>query len=120
MLYEVITVDFTKVTPIYSPHYKVLENGEAEYIAWISERKLDTNIAVKLPFRVDIEFLAEEKSEQYLWGTNEGSMWFSHNNLFYILNDENYADQALKKHAINRITSYNVCYTKLLREYRVT
>ncbi len=94
------TVDFTKVTPIYSPHYKVLENGEAEYIAWISERKLDTNIAVKLPFRVDIEFLAEEKSEQYLWGTNEGSMWFSHNNLFYILNDENYADQALKKHAI--------------------
>lgn len=69
-------VDFRKITPIYYPHYQVLENGEAEFIAWISERKLDTNVAVRLPFRIDIEFLADENSEEYLWGTTEGSLWF--------------------------------------------
>lgn len=94
-------VDFNKVTPIYFPHYKVLENGEAEFIAWISERKLDTNVAVRLPFRIDIEFLAEEKSEEYLWGTTEGSLWFSHGNCTYTMNAENYAEKAMKKHAIS-------------------
>ncbi|MHA6530783.1 MerR family transcriptional regulator [Paenibacillus sp. BAC0078] len=93
-------VDFHKVTPIYYPHYQILENGEAEFIAWISERKLDTNIAVKLPFRVDIEFLSEESSEEYLWGTTEGSIWFSHGSCTYTMNAENFADKALKKHAV--------------------
>ena len=32
------------------------ENGEAEYIGWIIRSVLNTNISVKLPFRVDIEF----------------------------------------------------------------
>lgn len=93
-------VDFHKITPIYYPHYQVLDNGEAEFIAWISERKLDTNIAVRLPFRIDIEFLAEKKSEEYLWGTTEGSLWFSHGSCTYTMNAENYAENALKKHAI--------------------
>lgn len=94
-------VDFHKITPIYYPHYEVQKNGEAEFIAWISERKLNTNVAVRLPFRIDMEFLAEEKSEEYLWGTTEGSMWFSHGNCTYTINAENYADKALKKHAIS-------------------
>lgn len=94
------TVDFHKLTPIYNPHFQVLENGEAEFIAWISERKLDTNVAVRLPFRVDMEFLAEEISEEYLWGTTEGSIWFSHGSCTYTMNAENYADKALKQHAI--------------------
>ncbi|WP_312369262.1 MerR family transcriptional regulator [Lachnoclostridium sp.] len=93
-------VDFHKITPIYYPHYQVLENGEAEFIAWISERKLDTNVAVRLPFRIDIEFLSEKKSEEFLWGTTEGSLWFSHGSCTYTMNAENYAEEALKKHAI--------------------
>jgi len=93
-------VDFRKITPVNSPHFKILENGEAEFISWISKRYLDTNVAVRLPFRVDIEFMAEEKSEEYLWGTTEGSLWFSHGNCTYTINGENYADRALKKHAI--------------------
>ncbi|MBU5671553.1 MerR family transcriptional regulator [Paenibacillus brevis] len=94
-------VDFHKITPIYDPHFTVLENGEAEFIAWISERKLDTNVAVRLPFRVDMEFLAQEESEEYLWGTTEGSLWFSHGDCTYTMNAENYADKALKKHALS-------------------
>lgn len=94
-------VDFHKITPIYSPHYQVLQNGEAEFIAWISARKLDTNVAVRLPFRLDIEFLAEEKSEEYLWGTTEGSLWFSHGACTYTMNAENYSDKALKKHELS-------------------
>lgn len=94
-------VDFHKITPIYDPYFKVLENGEAEFIAWISERKLDTNVAVRLPFRIDIEFLAEEQSEEYLWGTTEGSLWFSHGGCTYTMNADNYADKALKKHAVS-------------------
>jgi len=93
-------VDLNKITPIFYPDYKVLENGEAEFKAWISKRYLDTNVAVRLPFRIDIEFLAEEKSEEYLYGTTEGSLWFSHGNCTYTMNGENYADRALKKHAI--------------------
>jgi DNA-binding transcriptional MerR regulator len=93
-------VDFRKIAPIDSPHFKVLENGEAEYIAWISQRNLDTNVAVRLPFRVDIEFLADEKSEEYLWGTTEGSLWFSHGSCTYTMNAGNYADKALKQHAV--------------------
>jgi DNA-binding transcriptional MerR regulator len=93
-------VDFHQIKPVYSPHYQVLENGEAEFIPWIAQRKLDTTIAVKLPFRVDMEFLVEEKSETYLWGTTEGSLWFSHANCTYALNTENYKDKSLKKHGL--------------------
>lgn len=94
-------VDLHKITTIYYPHYEVLESGEAEFIAWISARMLDTNVAVRLPFRIDMEFLAEAKSEEYLWGTSEGSMWFSHGSCTYTMNAENFPDEALKKHAIS-------------------
>lgn len=94
-------VDFHKITPIYDPYFKILENGEAEFIAWISERKLDTNVAVRLPFQIDMEFWAEEQSEEYLWGTTEGSLWFSHGDCTYTMNGDNYADKALKKHALS-------------------
>lgn len=97
---QTYTVDFHKITPVYDPHFTVLDNGEAEFIAWISERKLDTNVSVRLPFRVDIEFWAEEESEEYLWGTTEGSLWFAHEDCTYIINADNYADKALKKHAL--------------------
>ncbi|WP_159459766.1 MerR family transcriptional regulator [Scatolibacter rhodanostii] len=94
-------VDFHKISPLYNPHFEILKNGDAEFNAWISQRMLDTNVAVRLPFRIDIEFLAEEKSEEYLWGTNEGSLWFSHGNCTYTINSENYADTGQKKHGIS-------------------
>lgn len=100
VLYEYI-VDFHKITPLYSPHFRIMENGEAEFIAWISERMLDTNVAVRLPFRMDMEFLAEEESEKYLWGTTEGSLWFSHGGCTFTVNGENQADPALKKHTLS-------------------
>ncbi|WP_058303847.1 MerR family transcriptional regulator [Gorillibacterium timonense] len=94
------SVDFHKITPIYDPHYRVLENGEAEFIAWITPRMLSTNIAVKIPFRVEIEFLAESQSEAYQYGADEGSLWFSHGSHTYTMNAQNNADPHFSKHAI--------------------
>lgn len=93
-------VDLTKVTPVHDPHYRVLDNGEAEFICWISTRMLNTNVAVKLPFRVDVEFLAESKSETFGHGADEGSLWFSHQNHIYSMNAENNSDSRLSHHAI--------------------
>lgn len=45
--------------------------------------------------------MAEKQSEEYLWGTTEGSLWFSHGNCTYTMNGNNYADNALKKHEIS-------------------
>lgn len=93
-------IDFSKITPIYNPHYKVLDDGVAEFICWITPRMLSTNVAVKIPFRVDIEFLVESDSERYGYGADEGSLWFSHGNNTYCINAENCADSRLSKHAI--------------------
>lgn len=99
ILYE-HNIDFNTITPIYNPHYKVLNNGVAEFICWISSRMLSTNFAVKIPFRVDIEFLVESSSERYGYGADEGSLWFSHGNHTYSINTEYSADSRLSKHAI--------------------
>ncbi|MEK5234778.1 MerR family transcriptional regulator [Paenibacillus sp. FSL L8-0470] len=93
-------VDFHQMTPIYNPHYQVLDNGEAEFICWISARMLNTNVAVKLPFRVDIVFMADSASEAYGYGADEGSLWFSHNNHTFCINAENSSESSLSKHAI--------------------
>lgn len=71
-------VPLDKLTPINNPHYRVLENGEAEYTGWISTRVLNTNIAVKLPFRVDITFRLAGGDEQFGYGDSEGSLIFYH------------------------------------------
>lgn len=49
-------VPLDKLTPINSPHYRVLDNGEVEFLGWVIRSVLNTNISVKLPFRVDLEF----------------------------------------------------------------
>lgn len=69
-------VPLDALTPINGPHYRVLENGEAEYTGWISTRVLNTNVAVKLPFRVDIEFRLAGGDERFANGTDEGSIRF--------------------------------------------
>nr|WP_289768653.1 MerR family transcriptional regulator [uncultured Acetatifactor sp.] len=71
-------VALDKMTPINNPHYRVLENGEAEYTGWISTRVLNTNVAVKLPFRVDMEFRLGENDEQFGYGSEEGCILFYH------------------------------------------
>ena len=52
-------VPLDSITPVNGPHYQILENGEAKYIGWIRTRVLDTNVSVKLPYRVDITFKIE-------------------------------------------------------------
>ncbi len=49
-------VPLDRLTPINNPHYRVLDNGEVEYVGWVIRSVLNTNISVKLPFRVDLEF----------------------------------------------------------------
>ncbi len=96
-------IPMDKLIPINRPHYHVTEQGEAEYISWIATRVLSTNVAVKLPFRVDIEFRIGEETGGYGHGRNEGSIRFHHgedlNNLFGI-NMDNSPDERLSQEAI--------------------
>lgn len=71
-------VALDKITPINNPHYRILENGEAEYTGWISTRVLNTNVSVKLPFRVDMEFRLGENDERFGYGSEEGGILFYH------------------------------------------
>jgi DNA-binding transcriptional MerR regulator len=102
VLWEV-NVPLDSLTPINHPHYRVLENGEAEYISWISTRVLDTNIAVRLPFRVDIEFRVDKDTARYSYGGDEGAIVFHHGedlNHIFGINMGNHPDEALKREAI--------------------
>lgn len=76
VLWEV-DVPLTQITPMNS-HYRVLENGEAEYTGWISTKGLNTNVAVRLPYRVDMEFRIDRSSERFQYGSEEGSVIFHH------------------------------------------
>lgn len=69
-------VPLDALTPVNAPHFRVLDNGEAEYTGWISTRVLNTNVAVKLPFRVDIEFRLAGDDERFEYGSDEGSIRF--------------------------------------------
>lgn len=60
-------VPMDRLIPINHPHYRVTEQGEAEYISWISTRVLSTNVEVRLPFRVDIDFRIREESGGWLF-----------------------------------------------------
>jgi DNA-binding transcriptional MerR regulator len=99
VLYE-YKIPLTEITPVYDPYYRVLESGEAEYICWISARMLSTNAAVKIPFRVDMEFKAENESERFGYGSDEGSIRFYHGNNLFAINMENKADIRLSREAL--------------------
>jgi len=73
-----VDVPLDSITPINGPHYKLLEDGTAEYICWISTRVLGTNVSVRLPFRIDMEFMPEGGDERYGYGDHEGSLYFYH------------------------------------------
>ncbi len=94
------TIPLAEITPVNEPHYRILDTGEAEYICWIAARKLSTNVSVKIPFRVDIEFKADLESERYGFGSDEGSMRFYHGKNLFGINMENKAERLLSKEAI--------------------
>lgn len=96
-------VGMDKLIPINSPHYRVTEQGEAEYISWISTRVLSTGVAVKCPFRVDIVFRVGEDSGGWGHGKNEGSIRFHHGedlNYLFGINMDNNPDERLSQEAI--------------------
>lgn len=99
--FEEIPMD--KLIPINSPFYRVTEQGEAEYISWISTRVLSTGVDVKIPFRVDMEFRVGEDSGGYGHGMNEGSIRFHHGedlNYMFGINMDNNPDERLSQEAI--------------------
>lgn len=93
-------IPLSQITPVNDPYYQVLETGEAEFIGWIPARKLSTNVSVRIPFRVDMEFMADRESEQFGYGSDEGSIRFYHGNNLFAINMENKADRRLSKEAI--------------------
>lgn len=53
-----INVPLDKLTQTHpqNSYFQINKDGEVEYIAWILRAVLNTNVSVKLPFRIDMEF----------------------------------------------------------------
>ncbi|MBP7176226.1 MAG: MerR family transcriptional regulator [Thermoclostridium sp.] len=111
-------IPLSQITPINDPYYKVLETGEAEFIGWISARRLSTGVSVRIPFRVDIEFMADRESEKFGYGSDEGSIRIYHGNNLFAVNMENNADSRLSKEALcfhQPVSGTYCCYPGLGR-----
>ena len=100
-----VDVPFDTLKPINNPHYRILDNGELEYTGWILTRVLSTEVKVKLPFRVDIEFrIGDEKL--YGYGATEESICLYHgdhglnHNYVFGINMDNSPDVNLSAEAI--------------------
>jgi len=92
-----------KLVPINHPHYRVTDDGEAEFISWISTRVLSTNIFVKLPYRLDIEFKLGADSGGYGYGSKDGCICVFHGmdvNYFLGINMHNSPDSRLSQEAL--------------------
>ncbi len=96
-----VDVPMDKLTPIFYPHYAVTDAGEAEYIAYIDKRMLSTEVRVKVPFRVDMEFRVDEGSGRFGYGSDEGSICLYHGENFYGINMHNNADSRLSEEALS-------------------
>jgi hypothetical protein len=98
-----VNVPLDTLTPINGPHYRMTDKGEAEYTGWISTRVLSTNVDVRLPFRVDIEFRVDEESAKYGYGSNEGDLSFYHGedlNYFFAINQGNRPSESRSQEAL--------------------
>lgn len=93
-------IPMDRFRPVLNPHYRLTESGEAEYVAHIDKRRLSTEIEVRIPYRVEIEFRSDEASERYSHGSDEGSIRFYHGDRMYGINMENNSESGLSKHAI--------------------
>ena len=106
-----VDVPLDKMTPINGPRYEVLENGEVVYESWLMRMMICTNINVRLPFRVDIDFRMENEEKtaatskssiicyqdddvRYLAGSGVGNRGFGINTG----NDENRQANAISFH----------------------
>lgn len=100
-----VDVKLDKLTPINNPHYRMTEEGEVEYTGWTLTRVLNTNVTVKLPFRVDIEFRVGDDG-RFGYGATENSICFYHgnhgldHNYPFCVNMGNSADAKLSDEAI--------------------
>ena len=102
VLWEV-NVPLDKLTPINNPYYCFNEQGEAEYTGWVSTRVLSTNVEVKLPFRVDLEFRFDEDTSHYGYGGDEGGITFHHGddvNYIFGINLGNRPDETISKESL--------------------
>lgn len=102
VLWEV-DVPLDKLTPINSPHYRMTENGEAEYTGWIGTRVLNTNIFVKFPFQVDVEWRTDFTRGEFGYGGGEGSLDIHHGldiNFAFCINAGNNPDDRLSMEAL--------------------
>lgn len=61
-------IRLAELTPIMDPRFAINENGEAEFASAITQRVLSTNIAVKIPFRVDFIFKTNNASVRLYHG----------------------------------------------------
>lgn len=75
--------------------YEILPTGEALFATYVSTRYLSTNVEVKLPFRVDLEFKYDKSPPN----TDEGIRIYFGNCMFAV-NQRNNPDPVLSEHAI--------------------
>jgi len=112
-------IPLDKLIPINNPHYKVVTvknrpgeaettSTEAEYVGWISTRVLATQVEVKLPFRVDIEFRVDTGTSNLKYGYDGGKslrIYHGHHSkdhsYAFGINMGGNADPALSKEALS-------------------
>ena len=63
--------ELAKLTPGDYTHYRITGDGEAEFIGWIIRGILNTNISVRPPFRVDIEYRQSDESALFFYHGDE-------------------------------------------------
>ena len=94
-----INVPMDKLTPIKTSggyiRYDVLPSGEAVFSTYVGTRYLSTDIEVKLPFRVDFEFMFDVSPKN----ADEG-IRIHFGNCSFAINERNNPDPVLSKHAI--------------------
>ena len=58
-----VPLDKLTQTHPQNSYFRINDNGEAEYIGWIIRAVLNTDVSVKLPFRIDMEFRQSGKGK---------------------------------------------------------
>jgi len=92
VLWEVnVPPDKLTPEPEWAWGYHVNEQGEGEYCPVIDTHWLSTGVNVKLPFRVDIEFLLDDSTAAYGYGADEGGLGLIRGTQSYYVNKGNYA-----------------------------
>lgn len=92
------------MTPINNAYYKVLDNNEVEYNSYILRQTINTNAAVRLPFRVDIKFYQSGDLDGFLFYFSEDTGYLTGGNTGYnafginMQNDFNHKNNSLDFH----------------------